>query len=424
MLIHKFGGAILTSKQDIQRAVGIIEQRRPGVVVVSALNGVTDELINLLQKARKGEEAFTPGLGVLRQKHVELSKSEEVARVFAGLEKLLTGISCVGEYSDRLYSFVLSRGEYLSALIFSEATGYSFWPAEKGIAALGDYLNSRCDFPRSTAPPLNSVVTGFYGVNSKGEACLFGRGGTDYTAACMAKLLGAEKLEFWKNVDGFMSADPRIEPSAKFLEKLSFEEASELCRFGAKILHPSALEPLFGTTAAVEVKNIYKPEQGGTVIANGGAGNHLAAVTGRNNVAVVSVSGNEMVQAFGIAARILGKVADAGISVDAIATAHANISFSVEERDAERAAVALTDFRQFEIKSKKDLALVGIIGNGIKTNSSFISRVFSALAKSDVRVEMISQGASEIDLSLIVNKRDYEKAVQAIHAEFFGGKEL
>ncbi len=420
MMVQKFGGGILATRGDVQRAARIVADTQPAAVVVSALRGVTDQLVGLLQKAANKQE-FLGDLLVLQQRHAEMSRSRQVQEVFEELEKILTGVSRIGEYSDKLYAYVLSRGEYLSALILSEKTGYAFWPAENGIATKGNYLNGRCDFSLSSAPPLYSVVPGFYGINEKKEVCLFGRGGTDYSAAVIARLLNADRLEFWKNVDGFMSADPKVEPRAKLVGELSLEEASELSRFGAKILHPSAIEPLLGTRIVAEVKNVERPEKRGTVIANGKTTNHVAAITGRKGVAVVSVSGDEMVEAFGIASKILGRVADAGIAVDVIATAQANISFSVDEADVNKAVNALSDLEQFQVSKKSNLALVGIVGSGVKSSPAFAAKVFSSLAEAGISVEMISQGASEIDLSLVVREENYERAVQSIHGEFFSG---
>ncbi len=421
MLVQKFGGGILANKTDFQRVADIVKKTHGDIVVVSAVQGVTDELISMLEKAKKGE-AFSKQLKTLLKKHVEINGREdrEITNVFAEIEKLLIGISYTGECSEKLYATIVSRGEYLSALLLcSYLQEYLFWPAEKGIAAKGSYTNARCDFAKTKKPLVKSIVTGFYGVNEKSEVCLFGRGGSDYTASAIARIVNADKVQFWKNVDGFMTADPKI-VNAKLIEQLSFEEAAELSRFGAKILHPSCLEPLLGTSVKVEVKNVLKPETRGTLISKKSNASEISAVTGRKGIAVISVSGNEMVEAFGIASRILTRVANANISVDAIATAQANISFTVDEKQAVQAVESLKNLEQFEVKSKKELALVGIVGNGLKGNPATISRVFSSLSQSNVNIEMISQGASEIDLSIIVKQRDYEKAVQAIHDKFFG----
>ncbi len=423
MLVQKFGGGILATKQDFQRVAAVIGKTNPDVVVLSAVQGVTDELISLLGIARQGKD-FSKQLEKLQGKHTDLSgkKAGEIKKVFSEVEKVLKGISYTGEYSDKLYAGVVSRGEYLSAIILqSYLPSYTFWPGENGIRVNGSsYLNARCDLKNSQKPPARSIVTGFYGVNERHEVCLFGRGGSDYSAGVIARILGAEKVEFWKNVDGFMTADPRIVKTARFISQLSFEEAAELCRFGAKILHPSCLEPLYGSRTVVEIKNVLKPSEKGTSIQQGKGNNEVAAVTGRKNLAAVSVSGNEMVEAFGIAAKILTRVANAGIPVDVIATAQANISFTVEEKDAMAAKTALAELSdQFEIRHRENLALIGIVGSGIKGNPRVISKVFAALAKQGIKVEMVSQGASEIDLSIIVNQADYEKAIQAIHDQFF-----
>ncbi len=439
-LVQKFGGGILATKQDFQHVASVIEKTKPTAVVVSAVQGITDEFIQLISKARNGKTSKTQ-LEALKQKHILLenennnksnnknkTKNEsdnknktEIENEFDKIEKLLKGIKYTGECSEKLYAQIVSRGEYLSALILSSyLPGYTFWPAENGINANGSYSNSRNDISKTKKPPMHSIITGFYGVNEAGEVCLFGRGGTDYTAAIIARTLNADKLEFWKNVDGFLTADPRIVKNAKFIESLSFEEASEICRFGAKILHPSAMEPLIGTKTIIEIKNVEKPQNKGTIISQGENKSEVAAVTGRQNIAAISVSGDEMVEAFGIASKILTRVANSNISVDVIATGQANISFTISEKDAENALNSLRDLNaNFNISKKADLALVGVVGIGIKRNPQVLSRIFSALSAENIGVEMVSQGASEIDFSLIVENSNYEKAIKAIHEEFF-----
>lgn len=422
MLVQKFGGGILANRQDFERAAAIIQQRKPEVVVVSAMQGVTDQLINLIQLA-SNKKPFSIQLWGIKKMHLGLAKNKvnEIESILTKLEKLLQGISCTGEYSDKLYAQIVSRGEYLSALVMqSYLSSYSFWPAENGIAAQGDYLNARCNFSATKKPPAYSIVTGFYGINKAGEICLFGRGGSDYTAGAVAKIIGAEKVEFWKNVDGFMTTDPKIATKALMINQLSFEEAAELCRFGAKILHPSALEPLLNTKTHVEIKNVLKPEANGTTIGQKTTRNEIAAITGRKSIAAISVSGNELVEGFGIAAKILTNVAEAKVPIDVIATAQANVSFTVEEQNSNAAVQSLVGLQQFEVTTKQKLALIGIVGNGIKGNPAIISKIFAALARQGIQIEMISQGASEIDLSIIVNQGDYEKAIQSIHNTFFG----
>ncbi len=422
MLVQKYGGGILANKHDFERVAAVIKQTKPYSVVVSAVQGVTDELIAMLETAKHGGVPIEQ-LSTLKKKHLEITNGnkKEIETTLDKLKQTLTGVSLTGEYSEKLYAAVVSRGEYLSALtLASYLPTYSFWPSEKGLNANGSYVNSRNDVLKTKKPPKNSIITGFYGINEAGEVCLFGRGGTDYTASIIGKVLKADRIEFWKNVDGFLSADPRLVENSKFIKSLSFEEASEICRFGAKILHPSAMEPLTGTRTIIEIKNVDKPNYTGTIISEGENKSEVAAITGRQKIAVISVSGNEMVEAFGIASKILTRIANANISVDVIATGQANISFTVSENHAKKAVNSLNDLTmQFDIGQKSNLALIGVVGSGIKRNPKVLSRIFSALSSKNIGVEMISQGASEIDLSLIVENANYENAIKAVHEEFF-----
>lgn len=422
MIIAKFGGGILSTAEDMQRVANTIASRKPDVVVVSALSGVTDQLIHFVEQSLKeneiGFEEFCA-----RHRKIANKKIDAMEEAFNDLKKTLQGVNYTGEASDRLRAVIMSRGEYLSAVLLqSYLPQYKFVPSEKsGLVAQGDYLNARCNFQKSKLRTSNSIITtGFYALNEKGEICLFGRGGSDYSAGAIAKLTSAKKVEFWKNVDGFLTADPRLVADARAITALSFEEAAEICRFGARILHPSALEPLMGSETIVETKNIFKPGNSGTTIYDNCKKNKIAAVSGRKKISVVSVSGNEMVEAFGIAAKIMTKVADAGIAVDVIATAQANISFSIEQKDGQKAIDALKELKTFEIRLRDNLSLVGIVGDGIKNDPAFLSKIFSVLSKEGIAIKMISQGAMESDVSIIVQQSEYENAIKAIHDELIG----
>ncbi len=424
MLVQKFGGGILLSLQDIQRVVSVISVNKPRVVVVSALQGVTDELLKLIDLAL-AQKDFHTSLANLRQRHIALNPDHsKLDDVFNEFDKILTGVSYTREFSERLRAYVLSRGEFLAALVLhAHLPDFSFIPAEKfGLIANGQYTNARCDFNKTRIELVGEnpvITTGFYAPNENNEICLFGRGGSDYSAAAIARCLNATRVEFWKNVDGFLTADPRIVQDARHIQDMGFEEASEVCRFGAKILHPSALEPLVGTNIVAEIKNIMQPNNRGTQIYKECKRNEIAAIAGRKNLAVVSVSGNEMVEAFGIASKILTRIADANIPVDVIATGQANISFTVEQVYGKQALHALADLNNFDVKLEEPLALVGIVGNAIKNNPAFIARVFAVLSSQHINVEMISQGASEIDLSLVVDQKNYDHAIRELHKEFF-----
>jgi len=420
MLVQKFGGGILSNKNDFQRVANTIQKTKPSFVVVSAVKGTTDELISLLSTAQKG--GSTPLLSEIKKKHVALAENPvpEIDTIFSKLEQLLKGVTYTKEYSDKLYALVVSRGEYLSALVLQTfVPDFSFWPAEKGIVAQGTYRNARCDFSATKKPPQKSIVTGFYGINAEGDTCLFGRGGTDYSATVVARITGAKKVEFWKDVDGFMTADPRIATSAKLIDVLSVEDAQELCRFGAMVLHPAALEPLTGSKTTIEIKNILKPDHAGTRIEQRGRGNDIVAVAGKQNQAAISVSGDAMVGSPGAAANILARISKAAIPVDVISTAQANISFTIEGENLKSALSALTDLHDFTVTPTPKLALIGVVGKGIKTDSSVSARIFSSLSNKKVHVQMVSQGVGACDFSLVVSQADYKTAVKAIHDEFF-----
>ena len=268
-----------------------------------------------------------------------------------------------------------------------------------------------------------AVITGFYGIDESGKVNTFGRGGSDYSAGVAAICADADILEIWKDVAGFLTADPRMVKEARKLEVISFDEAEELGYFGAKILHPRTMDVLRKKeNIYAEIKSVFNPEEKGTVIARESTRkNIVTALASKKNIAVVTVEGGMMSDAPGVALAVFSKMAENEIPIDAIATAQTNISFTIDPQDVYKAKGALMQIRSSLIEKYKvdeNRALVGVVGQNMRHTRGVAARVFSAVAKEGINLEMISQGASEIDLSFVIRSEDVEKAVNAVHKEF------
>lgn len=446
LVVMKFGGGVLRDAESFKRAAAIVKTRLPEcVVVVSALNGVTDRLIDAL-KCKSDESVSTDLKQILAQHETLVECLANHAAVKAALkekvkllERMLYGICFVGEATPRTRDFVESFGERLSAIVFTgflEEAGIpakAFDAENAGIITDGNYGKAR-PLTEKTTENLSKtlgnvigkqvpVVTGFYGVDEKNNPTTFGRGGSDYSAGLLAGCLDAARLEVWKDVNGFMSADPKLVPNAALIHELSFEEAQELGHFGAKILHPSTVIPLRDKEIPVHVKNVFDPDHEGTVISGkaNGAPDVIKSVASKKDAAIILVKGMQRVSSPSLAATVFDAMNDAGVGVDAISTSQVNFSFIVTKNELQKAVEALKTISEVqEVDFDDNVSFIGVVGKGMVHSKGVASRVFGCLAKADVNIIMISQGASEINISFAVKKDDMEKAVKAVHREFLG----
>lgn len=435
--VMKFGGGVLSTRQDYERAARIIAGRRAAgeqvAVVVSAVGGVTDWLI-------KNAAALPPA--EIENYLVSLHRPIAEADYSGACRKLATKLA--SQNSDR-GEYVNSFGERLSAMALAAVLNEfgvpaaSFDAESAGIVcrgadgrAIADEAVTAANFSRTITPLLSDnvvVITGYYGARADGSVSTFGRGGSDYSAGLVAACLGAASLELWKNVDGFLTCDPRMVPAASFVPRLSYDEAQELGFFGAKILHPKTVIPLRGKSIPIVVKNVDAPERAGTVIGAAPAGSVGVAafapksISFKRDVAVVYVHGEWLAEFPGLASLVFSAVNAAGVSVDMIATSEMNLCFTTSRQDAEKARAAVAAVPGISGAScRSDLALVSVIGDGLTSTSGVGGSVFSALGMAGVNVEMISNGASGSNLSFIVAESQLEPAVKAIHSELFEGE--
>ncbi len=460
--IMKFGGTSLGSGQVIKTAAAILkEQHERGeklVAVPSAMAGVTDSLLGVALQAKKGDqnvmEHFVSTLGErhtsaakesVRSKQIFERVSAFINTKMAELDKILVGISCLRELSPRSTDYVMSFGEVLSTQIFCGALqdvgveARYFTGGEAGIITderFGEakpLMNVTAQQVKSKLEPLLEkgivpVVTGFIASDQDGHITTLGRGGSDYTATLLGNALNVDEVWIWTDVDGLMTADPRIEPSAKTIPEISFAEATELAYFGARVMHPKALEPAAEKGIPVRVKNTFNLSgQGTLILKEQRVKPHevVKAVTIVRGAALITVSGAGMIGAPGIAANVFSILGQHGINVIMISqgSSEANISFIIPKDSLSKALNGLelamlgTNMVK-EIANESDVCVIAAVGSAMKGTPGVAARVFQAVAKAGVNVRMIAQGSSELNISFVVREVDGDKAVRAIHQEF------
>jgi aspartate kinase len=458
----KFGGTSVATGENIRNAASLVaESVKQGcvvLVVVSALDGVTDELFEAAEQARREKQDYIQAFKqrMLERHCVAITKAvktstvrkeveQTVGKIIDELEKVLTGICYVGELTPKSKDYVLSFGERLSAPIMCGALrdlklkSQAFTGKEAGIVTdsnFGDanplFNVTKHQLTERIEPLLEEkvtpVITGYIAATQDGVVTTLGRGGSDYTATIIAAALGMDEVWIWTDVDGIMTADPKIISSARLLPQLSYQEAAELAIFGAKAMHPRALEPIMKEKIPARIRNVFNPQNLGTLISSDTTTTRkdaVKAVAVIKDVAMINVSGGGMVGAPGSYARILDVLGKNGINVMMISTAasEANISLVIRRSLLGRALstleiVLLGKGFVSDITAEDDVCVVAAMGANMKGTLGVASRVFTAEARSGVNIRMIAQGSSELNISFVVKEKDGKAAVQAIHDEF------
>lgn len=454
MKVIKIGGGCLSGKETIAAILDLLVSRGKGnIIVVSALGGVTDMLLEAMPQAVAEEEAVGQIMDRLKHKHMLVARhliqeepniraySRELGKSLGKLERLFYGLHYTRDITPKMADAISSFGEricaqLLAAILNSRACKASCrLPEEIGVLTNGKFGDATVLLPPSEKhfrdrllPQLNSaqitIIPGFYGINASGETTTFGRGGSDYSAAMFAAISGADVLEIWKDVDGFLSADPKFVPEAKLIPELSYDEAAELAYFGAKILHPRTVEPLRGKRLPIAIKNTLRPDKVGSRITARGKANPgvIKSVAYTRDIAILKVHASGV----GIRRGILGEVANAvaarGINIKSVVTSQTCISLLLSRQDLEPAAQALAalhprPYRKLE--KNENIALIAVVGKGLATRSGIAAACFSAAAGCQVNIEMIAFGPSPVALYFIVREEALHQAVTAIHTAFF-----
>jgi len=447
-VVVKFGGSNLKSPADVERSARVAAAyKTPLVVVVSAFSGVTDALIRGIDEAIGSEKAPDTICSNLKEihetalkLHIESETERNSVRAVLDerldqLKKLLMGIHYIGAVPDFTRDQIISTGERLSAPIVAAVLRKVGLPAHEvlpeimGLLTDGSFGNAAADLavcaerlPSTLSPDSTPVVPGFYGVTKGGNIAVFGRGGSDYTAAVIARSIRASSLDLWKDVDGFLSGDPRVIPNSKTIPYVSYEEAAELSYFGAKVLHPRTVEPLELDHIPIRVMNVeqfdgtIKPYTIVSPAKHDSAS--IKSVAATEDVGIVRLEGPGVGSRQGILARATTGLDAAGINISSVITSQTSINLLFRKRDLARALAVLRSESVpsvIAVEGLEDIAIIAAVGEGLRHTPGLASQVFGALASAQVNVLLTQAGASPVAMYIIVKKEDTAKALRAIH---------
>jgi len=454
MKVLKFGGTSVGSVNGILSVKKIVEaETEPVIVVVSALSGITDQLYKVAKLASDGNETYLAGYEEMVARHVEViqgvikpEKQEAVLQLvrvhFTDLSNIFRGIFLIKDISIKITDTIASYGESISSIIVSHAIENAVhYDAKTFIKTENQFDKHIVDFGKTNElirqkfaqiHPI-SVCGGFISTDCNTNFITnLGRGGSDYTAAIIAAALHASILEIWTDVDGFMTADPRIIDNAYVIEKLSFIEAMELCNFGAKVIYPPTIFPVFHKNIPLIIKNTFNPEAEGTYISRektGEPGKAIKGISSINDTSLITVQGLGMVGVIGVNYRIFRVLAKNGISVFMVSQASSESTTSIGVRNADSVLAVEVLRKEFayeisqgeinEIFSEDDLATVAIVGDNMKRTPGIAGKLFGTLGRNGINVVACAQGASETNISFVTDRKSLRKALNVIHDSFF-----
>ena len=453
MKVLKFGGTSVGTVDSLRNVKAIVEQNSDRViVVVSALGGLTDKLIATAKAAAEGSD-YTADYQAMIDRHHNIIEGivpedfrEEVnTKVDTLLEELgniYKGVSLIRDLSPRTLDIIVSYGERLSSTIISRIIKDArLYDSRQFIKTLDQYGKHVLDndatqkLVHQTFDDMDfkvALVPGFISTNAEGDVTNLGRGGSDYTAAILAAALDADVLEIWTDVDGFMTADPRIIKDTYVIDHLSFIEAMELCNFGAKVIYPPTIYPVFHKNIPIYIKNTFTPSAPGTCISEqrpSPEGKDIKGISSINDTCLITVSGLCMVGVIGVNARIFGALGRHGVSVFLVSQASSEntTSFAVRNADADRAVKALEDEFMVELQTgelnpmqvEHNLATVAVVGENMRHASGVAGKLFNTLGRNGINVIACAQGASETNISIVIDLKNEKKALSVIHDSFF-----
>ncbi len=454
MKVMKFGGGCLKNSEDFLNVCKIIKSEKERLaVVLSAVFGVTDLLNEAIHNALISEKKINETVGRVQKIHFQICKESikneetrkrvqrEIEQRVERLRKNLYGVSFTSEITDSLKAMILSYGERLSAFLLAGVLNDQGIPSRAfesdklGILTDESYDNATAVLPKvkenlrkKLLPYLKKEITpvicGYFGCTPSGKISLFGRNGSDYSASVVAYALNVSSLEIWKDVDGFMTADPKIVNSARMLNKLSYNEAAELSYFGAKILHPRTVEPISAKKIPILIKNLKEPEKRGTLVIHEKEEweNVIKSVTYNKQISILRIYGAGVGYKPGIISEIGGKLSDKKINIYSIITSQTCINLIIDRNDSDRSYRCLKPLEGGvieKIEKEEGMALIAVVGEGISKRKGIAGRVFSAVAREGVNIEMMSGGASDVAYYFIVKEDCIEKVINAVHSEFF-----
>jgi aspartokinase/homoserine dehydrogenase 1 len=456
LVAHKFGGSSVADAARMKRVAEILRNRKGErqVVVVSAMSGVTDSLIKLSSLAAKRDSAWSGACLDLERKHLEACRLlldghqamtvQKLENEFAHLRDLLHALSLLGAPSVEAIAYIQGLGELFSATLlaayFNElGDPTDFLDArdvlvvrheELGAVVEWEASAARLDAWRTSHHAPRVIVTGFTARDLDGRATTLGRNGSDYSGAIFGALFGASEVHIWTDVDGVLSADPRLVPEAVLVPELTYAEACELAYFGAKVIHPQTMQPAIARGIPLRIRNTFKPEHPGSLIAaNAATTPPVKGITAIGNLCMVSVEGAGMIGVPGTAERVFAALHRAGISVVMISqgSSEHSICCVVEQRHAERAVGVLDEAFARElsrgqiqrVSAEPGISVLAVVGEGMAGTPGIAARLFDSLARAAINVRAIAQGASERNISVAIASRQAARALRAVHAGFY-----
>ena len=457
MKILKFGGSSIASAKNINRVLDILKSNNSQIAVVfSAIGKTTDQLINIAFKAQLQDESYNHLLSELENNHFEIVRElisvnnqsgvlSGVKKIFNELENILEGVSLLQELSAKTKDTIVSYGEFLSTFIITKTlqcleidavyknageliiTNNTF-----GFAVpIMDITNLKIQEYFASNKHHITVLPGFISCNENGDKTTLGRGGSDYTAAILAAALEVEQLEIWTDVSGMYTANPTIVKQAKPIKNMSYNEAMELSHFGASVLYPPTVQPVMCKNIPLYIKNTFKPEDLGSYISNENIknGGVVKGISHIDNIALATVEGNGLIGIPGVSKRLFSALSEKNVNVILItqASSEHSICIAINQDNIENAELAIQDEFAFELSLgkidplhiQKNMAIVAIVGEEMKSHQGISGKMFSALGKDNVNIHAIAQGASERNISTVIDNKNVSKALNSLHEEFF-----
>lgn len=449
--VFKFGGSSLADADRIDHVANLIKDRieegyRPRAVVCSAMGKTTNNLLNAGEFALDGKVSVDAirtlhtttmnTIGLAEDSHTR----NEVEELLDECEQMLTGVKMIQELSPKSLDQLVSYGERCSVRIMAARLNQIGVPAQSfdswdvGIETDSNFGDAkllpshepslRASFGSKIDPGTVAVVTGFIGQDPTGKITTLGRGGSDLTATAIGAALGLDEIQVWKDVDGILSTDPRIVPHAIPLDKVSFEEASELAYFGAQVLHPIAMQPAQKHGVPVRVKNSYNPGSPGTIISSEKSKEErlVTAITYKKDVTVLDISSTQMLGAYGFLARVFVAFERQKLSVDVLASSEVSVSLTLDRKQESSSIENLIEDLGdcSNVVRKDDYSILTLIAD-IDRSSEVLATAFSVFSKLKIKVEMMSQGASKVNISFIISTDRLEEAIRQLHSCYFEG---
>lgn len=459
MQVLKFGGSSVKNAENISKVVAIVKQKitvDKTIVVVSALGGITDLLLQCCKMASENNEAYKEKLQESELRHLQTVKElipltqqssilSQVKTLCNEIEDICNGIFLLRELSERTKDRVVSYGELLSSQIIAAKLkielGECEWKDSRelivtnsnfGAASVEfDITNKKIKDYFNTSAASLYMMPGFIASDNNGINTTLGRGGSDYTGAILAAALDAKILEIWTDVSGMMTADPRLVPSVKIIPQISYQEAMELSHFGAKVIYPPTIAPVSKKGIPTWIKNTFAPEDEGTIIQKESTrnGSSIRGISSINNIALLSLEGSGMIGIPGFSKRLFEALASKQINVILITqgSSEHSICVGVDSVSADLAKIAVDDAFSYEIQTgkveplmvEKELAILALVGDNMKSHPGISGKMFGNLGRNGVNVRAIAQGSSERNISAVISVQDVKKAINVLHEEFF-----